>query len=268
MQPSETDFRPSLNLVDQPTTLLSTFCRHATRTPDADFLVERSNAPLSYAQAHGLVTQLLPRKLRSLTDSTSQRVKPGPPSFAILSTNTSLVPLIVMACWFIPTKVAMLSANADPLIWASMVKVTGTDIVLAEPAFIDALSDVLGTTPRIPILDITSVIPAEFSKDQSDPGEQGHLAALVRWLRHGLSTHHISKLPSQISSASDAVTLFTSSAIDQNTVKCVSYSHKILAVSSERIVVMLGGAQYLSKPQRHLGWLPLSHCFEFCIVFW
>lgn len=262
--------------VHSPTSLLSVVYHCANHTPNNEFLVEDRGVSLSYAQTYILTTQLIPARLRVLCPSLTSRsdVK------AILVThNSSLFPLSLLALWNLSVGVVPVSVSAEPNIWLGIIRLVDPAVIIAAPKLLSKLSSALQQADAdhlsSKLLDIASLIPEEFlTQSGMVTRTSDFIPSCRRWLEHAYpnretSNNIIINAPApSIDGNVTALTLFTSSAVDVSTLKCVSYTHAMLYESSIRAMLMLGGTAYSSKPKRHLGWLPLSHCFEFCITFW
>lgn len=262
--------------LDNSSSMLSVVRYCAIHSPDRDFLIEDKGVSLSYSQAYILATQLIPVRLQVLCPS----LRSQPDVKVILLThNSSLFPLSLLALWSLSVGVVPVSVSAEPNIWLGIIRLIDPVVIIAAPKLLSKLSSALQQSdaehlaPKL--LNITSLIPEEFLDSSSDiTRTSDFIPSCYRWLRHAhpnLETSNnivVNSLAPFVNGNATALTLFTSSAIDYATLKCVSYTHAMLYESSNRAMLMLGGTAYSSKPKRHLGWLPLSHCFELCITFW
>lgn len=266
----------STNSGSTPSSLLSVLHHRAIHTPNNDFLVEDKGVSLSYGQVYILATQLIPTRFKVLCPTLMNQpdVK-----VVLLTHNNSLLVLSLLALWSLSVCVVPVSISADPSLWLGMIRLIDPELILATPKLLSKLSCVLqqADADHLPttLLDLTSLIPEEFIIPSCMGARMSDfIPSCHRWLeyaRRNLDTSHeiiaYTPAPSVLGNKS-AVTLFTSSAVDCTTLKCVSYTHAMLYESSTRAMLMLGGTAYSSQPKRHLGWLPLSHCFELCITFW
>ncbi|PBK78585.1 polyketide synthetase [Armillaria solidipes] len=257
--------------------LLSVVHDHALHSPENQFLVEDKDISLSYVESYVLTTKLMCPRLQTFlpahaSDTSAKAV--------IISHNTTLLVLSTLALWSLKSSVVPLSPSADSHLWVGMIRLIQPDIILVAPTLLKRLEKALegeSTDMQHPaIIDISSLIPSEFicSAQSSlvSTRTSDYIPACRQWLGRNYPENEISRAihdipPPSLDGTISAMTLFTSSAIDWSTLKCVSYSHEMLVHSSNRTVTMLGGAMYSSTPKRHLGWLPLSHCFEFCVTF-
>jgi acyl-CoA synthetase (AMP-forming)/AMP-acid ligase II len=261
---------------DRPVSLLSVLLQFALHTPYNDFLIEDKNISLSYSQSYALATQLIPARLGVLCPSlaTSSNTK------AILLThNNTLCSLSFLALWSMSATVVPISTSVDHSLWAGMVRLISPELILVSPNLKKSLHSSIKEAAlenlKIPIIDLHSLIPPEFlSQSNISIRTSDFIPSCHHWLTHtypdSVTLQNAVKhtQPPIVQSDGRAVALFTSSAVDWATLKCVCYTHEMLVQSSSRAMVMLGGSSYSSVPKRHLGWLPLSHCFEFCIAFW
>ncbi|CAA7262015.1 unnamed protein product [Cyclocybe aegerita] len=252
------------------------FLRNAERFPDHDFLVEDKQSTLSYAQAYFIAVGLLPNRLLQLHPSLAASSHSN--VIVILSPNNSLVPLAMFALWELGAKVVPLSTVADPSLWAGMINLVNPDLILVASSLRNSLLHSLkefGLHAKYSaMINISSLIPKEHLSPffmSTDERVSNYAPSFIKWLDLEIPNFRTSPFPtrihSMVQSDTPAITLFTSSAIDWLSLKCVTYTHEMLAHSGRRAMLMLGGSPYKSKPKRHLGWLPLSHCFEFCITF-
>jgi long-subunit acyl-CoA synthetase (AMP-forming) len=251
--------------------LFAVFCDHAASSPDNEFLVEDIQNALTYAEACIVVTNLLAPRLQDMDALRCEH-----PKVVLLSQNNSLVPLLTMAIWAISGSVTPLSPSADPTLWPGMVNSIQPDLIVVSPTLSATFTNALATaslSARCPnILDITTLIPAEFASEALLANNL--IPTIHRWIDYFLKSSakpreemsHAAGSP-PIDPKTRAITLFTSSAVDWSTLKCVSYTHEMLYHTGRRAILMLGGEEYSRIPKRHLGWLPLSHCFEMCISF-
>lgn len=259
----------SLHMNSNDRTLWGVLCYHARQTPHHDFLVEDKDVVLSYADAFALASILLPTRIRSLhpslgTQGSNQCV-------VLLSHNNTLCPLLIFACWCLSISVVPVSPSTDPSLWPAIVDLVGPSIIVTSSEFLIPMASQVQKNGGGPeVLDITSLIPSEhLIVSVPVTFRSDYIPSCQSWIRR--SGHEFSDgiaNPPPIEQTQQAITLFTSSAIDRETLKCVTYTHAMLFESSERAMLMLGGSVYSSLPKRHLGWLPLSHCFEFCVIFW
>ncbi|KAF8636077.1 hypothetical protein AX17_003784 [Amanita inopinata Kibby_2008] len=253
--------------------LLSLFHRHALQTPDSVFLVEDHDKQLSYKETYILVNNLIPTRLCSLCPALRSRPRPR---VILLSPNNPLLLLSILSLWSLSAAVVLINGKVDPSLWAGMVRLIAPDLVLVAPEYKDQLlSSLTALEPSerpSHLLDLQSIVPQEYvSADNLGAAQSGYICPCMRWIQTHSSNTNTRDIQSSIDSArcdvdSDAIGLFTSSAVDWSTLKCVMYSHRVLYASSLRMIEALGGA-YSSEPKRHLGWMSLSHCFEFCFSF-
>ncbi|KAJ8518269.1 hypothetical protein ONZ45_g4625 [Pleurotus djamor] len=229
--------------------LTQVFQEHAKASPRTHFLLEDTHAVLTYQQAATVVTQLIVPQLQAFRQPT--RVVNH--KVVILAPNSSLFVLSVLATWHLGFSVCPLTLyrRAPP--------VPLHDALVAEPSLAHYTTC---------IMDIVSLIPSEYliAVSQTDRVSP-FIPPLLRWLQDANYDNANVVCDMHSDPQSVAVTLFTSSAVDWSTLKSVSYTHQVLFQSSERAMSMLGGHAYTEIPKKHLGWLPLSHCFEFCITF-
>lgn len=249
-----------------PSSLLSILYQYAINTPNNVFLSENHQVDLSFCEAYSLSTQLIPTRLHLLCPSLT--INRRRTSAILLCTNTSLFPLAMFSLWTLSVTVVPISVDADPNLWAGIVNLIAPDTVLVssflKEKFLRCLDKANITTLPKNILEIESLIPPEFYS--SDPRRSSDfIPSCHKWLESRLTREIFAPNANKDNAA---VSLFTSSAVDWSSLKCVTYTHQILLQSGMRAMEMLGGAAYSSVPKRHLGWLPLSHCFEFCISFW
>ncbi|KAF9461926.1 polyketide synthetase [Collybia nuda] len=252
--------------------LLSALHRYAIHTPNNIFLSENRQAELSFCDTYLLTTQLIPLRLLLLCPSlaTHDRRK----NVILLCPNNSLFPLSMFALWTLSATVVPISVSADPSLWAGMVDLVTPDTIFVSSFLKDKLTHCLDEAPisRRPqnIIELEFLIPPEFLSYSTDRASD-FIPSCHKWLSSHLSIRETTKsaysLPLDFGRDNAAVTMFTSSAVDWSSLKCVTYTHQMLLQSSIRAIAMLGGVGYSSQPKRHLGWLPLSHCFEFCISF-
>lgn len=261
---------------DSPASLLSVLLQFALHTPYNDFLIEDQNTSLSYSQSYILATRLIPARLEELCPSltTSPNTK-----VILLTHNNTLCSLSFLALWSMSATVVPISTNVDHGLWAGMVRLISPQLIFVSPnlkkLLHHSIKEASLENPNIPIIDLHSLVPPEFlSQSSASIRTSDFIPSCHHWLRHiypdsgALQSAVTDTPPPIVQSDGRAVMLFTSSAVDWATLKSVCYTHEMLVQSSSRAMAMLGGSSYSSKPKRHLGWLPLSHCFEFCIAFW
>jgi len=238
--------------------------------------MEEETVSLTYRQAYAVSMKLLPARLHELhpTLATISR-----PKVVILSHNNSLMLLSILALWKMSAKVIPLSTGSDPSLWSGMIKLVDPDLILVSPGLRQLLINSLerfSLHTKYPfILDISALIPEAQATTNTLNRISNYIPSMCSWVNQTFPDLKALINDIAVGTASPpvgfdlpAITLFTSSAIDWSSLKCVTYTHDMLAHSGRRAMLMLGGSQYSSKPKRHLGWLPLSHCFEFCITFW
>ncbi|ETW77135.1 putative multidomain protein [Heterobasidion irregulare TC 32-1] len=264
-----------MNHLSDPDSLLSVLQYTALHNHDNEFLVEDRGISLSYSEAYILATQLIPARLDTLLHLLATQSKG---KIILLSPNNTLFILCCLALWSKSIAVVPIALSADPHLWAGMISLIAPQAIIVATSLLDSLEESLfkaSVGANIAIINLNDVIPQEFSmgSNASTLRTSHFVPSCLRWLKSAYPgqvslQHVVADLPiTVIPKEGCAVTLFTSSAVDWATLKCVSYTHEMLAVSSTRAMLMLGGTSYSSKPKRHLGWLPLSHCFEFCITF-
>ncbi|KAF8523370.1 polyketide synthetase [Hysterangium stoloniferum] len=254
------------------TSLFSVFCENAASSPNEDFLVEDKNVVLSYGESRIIATQLIPSRLRNICPQIVTRERT---TAIILSQNNALFALLYFTLWSMSSVAVPLSTSADPSLWAGMVQLIQPDLIFVSPSLLEPLRrslDSAALDQELPdIISLKSLIPEEFfAQTGNDLKVSDYIPSCKRWissLDSNLETLLTSLTPPSPEPECRAVTLFTSSAVDWSTLKCVSYTHSILLRSAQRCIQMLGGPEYSNTPKKHLGWLPLSHCFEFCITY-
>ncbi|KAH7872218.1 polyketide synthetase, partial [Lentinula edodes] len=246
--------------------LLSILYHHACHAPSSDFLIEDLNLSLTYREAYTLISILVPERIQQLTaadKSVGLRV-------ALLTRNNVMLPLVTLALWYTGSASIPLSTAAEPFMWAGMINLTKPDLILVEHNLMPSLQNTLAEHSSYMIwqplvLDIAAILPSNLYMHY-----RTQLLPLIdichQWLKESGISHSTLISPDPTNKYT-ALTLFTSSAVTWEGLKCVSYTQEMLFLSSCQTVLMLGGSKYSGKPKRHLGWLPLSHCFEFCITF-
>lgn len=250
-------------------TLNSLLRKVSEEAPDAVFLSESPESSLTYSQTYRLVSSILRARLYSLCP---QIVSPASiqSKVALISHNNSLFPLALWACWHLSVEVTLLSVNMDPFLWKAAINVIDPQLIIASrdvhAVLVKQLDD--GLLERR-IVTIDDLIPPQYRIGISESRKSDYIPSLHKWLLEVHSDLTADGSPFISSTAVTpelpTVTLFTSSAVDTQSLKCVTYTHSMLVRSGERTIDMMGGLVYRSRPVRHLGWLPLSHCFEFCI---
>ncbi|KAL4262184.1 hypothetical protein AB1N83_005909 [Pleurotus pulmonarius] len=255
--------------------LHTVFREHARSSPDNTFLVEDQDAVLTYQQAFVLVTKLIAPRIRTLHHSAAGASDGA--KVVIIAHNSSLSLLALFAIWELRLSVVPLSTTADPFLWAGMIELIKPSFILCAPTLVASVQNaILSTTQNrnamSPIIDIALLIPPQYTSPRGNTSRASdYIKPCIRWLReYNTVTPYNSLCVPQLDSRdvdpkAVAVTLFTSSAVDWSTLKCVSYTHEILYYSAERTSIMLGGAKYTASPKTHIGWLPLSHCFELAV---
>lgn len=254
--------------------MLSVFCDLATQHPSRPFLYEDKDILLTYEAAQLLALKLIAPRLRALAPAreTTQIVA------VLLMHNTSLLPLLLISLWSIGARVVPLSPTADPHLWAGMIRLVDPSIILVSPALDEALKKALdaggSATKAYNTTDISTLLAPHIVQASTNRLTRC-IPSLLSWIAQEIGFSSTSaamaaefESSSYMNADSKALSLFTSSAVDWETLKCVSYTHSALYESSSRTVQMLGGASFSSTPKRHLGFLSLSHCFEFCVTFW
>lgn len=245
--------------------LLSAFYDLARQTPDNDFLVEDVNRSLTYRESYILASQLLPQQLKRLCPSLST---PRRRKVVLISANNALVPLTLWAFWFMSFSVVPISVKSDQSLWRAMVDVVDPDAVIVSRNLRDAAAKYLPDTADLDVAYLDDIIPIQFALQISSLRQSDFIPSLKLWLSQisGPDDGHAPlRGPPHVDDELPVISLFTSSAVDASSLKSVTYTHTMLIHSACRMVEMLGGSPYGSHPIRHLGWLPLSHCFEFCI---
>lgn len=252
--------------------LHAVFREHAQSSPDNAFLVEDRDAILTYQQALVLATKLIAPRIRTLHPSAAN-ARDGA-EVVLIAHNSSLSLLALFALWQLGLSVVPLSTTADPYLWAGMIDLVKPSFILCAPTLLASVQNAIQSTSENrdaigPILDIALLIPPQYSSFQGRSIRASeYIIPCIRWLKDHNTILAGSSLCDPQSDTRDvdpkavAVTLFTSSAVDWSTLKCVAYTHEILYYSSERTSIMLGGVNYSASPKTHIGWLPLSHCFE------
>ena len=257
--------------------LLEVFLTNVQRYPDSDFLAEEETVSLTYRQAYAVSMKLLPARFHELHPTLATMSRP---KVVILSHNNSLVLLSILALWTMSAKVILLSISSDPSLWSGMINLVDPDLILVSPglqqSLINSLEGFSLHTKYSFTLDMLALIPEAHATTNISNRISNYIPSLRSWVNQTFPDLKAlmddiavgTTSPPSVGFDLPAITLFTSSAIDWSSLKCVTYTHDMLAHSARRAMLMLGGSQYSSKPKRHLGWLPLSHCFEFCITFW
>ncbi|TDL21967.1 hypothetical protein BD410DRAFT_770959 [Rickenella mellea] len=228
----------------------------------------------------------------------------------LLTPNTSLLPLAFWSLWALRAITIPLSATAEPHLWAAAIALLDPTAVIVAPRLRPALERALRENAlanpnaneakgngsgdgeregKWEILDFEDIIPYEFLESAGNSGGNGlgngsaegrtsdYIPSLHAWLRAASFKHlPLPPPPPSTTRSTLALTLFTSSAIDASTLKCVTYTHAMLDASGARLVrtLSLSGREemgreeyeYTAEPKRHLGWLPLSHAFELLIT--
>ncbi|KAL5536380.1 hypothetical protein ACEPAF_202 [Sanghuangporus sanghuang] len=245
-------------------TLLSALHHLSRVTPDNDFLVEDIGQGLTYRQSYILASTIIPSRLLRLCPSLSS---PRRRKVAVISANNALLPLTLWALWFMSFTVVPISVKSEQSLWAAMISTADPDAIIISSSLKGIAAKHLHLSAGLEITYLENIIPIQFARQASPSRVSDFIPSLRNWLLYVTKEQMASKLdePPFIGGDTPVISLFTSSAIDATTIKSVTYTHSMLVHSASRMVEMLGGPSYSNRPIRHLGWLSLSHCFEFCI---
>lgn len=239
-------------------TLITLLRDTSQSSPDAYFLCETRYSSLTYRQVYTLTTTLIPPRLLSAIAQRRTR------KVVLISSNNVLVPLIMWSFWFLSITVVPISTKIDPSLLNSMVELINPDAILYAKPFEKLASGVRDTqTYQFVRMQIEEIIPDEYRDEKSSARVSDFIPSLSRWILETRATPlQTQNLPIQ-SADQGILCLFTSSAIDASTLKCVTYTHAMLLETGRRMMDTTGDLLQ-RQPLRHLGFLPLSHCFELC----
>ncbi|KAI0030106.1 hypothetical protein K488DRAFT_12764, partial [Vararia minispora EC-137] len=253
------------------------FHHFASTEPRADFLVEDRDVALSYSEAYALAAVMLPRRLAAhLAPPTSR--ESAYPSVMIVSPNNTMLLLSILAIWQSSAVAVPVQPRVEADLLAGMISIVKPALILVLPSL---LSQVESCTSGlgIPIVSFFSLFPEGYEIENSAAGRVSNfIPACKSWLRstYPRNTHRsLSQLVSEnppphlLSGDDKAITMFTSSAVDRATLKCVTYTHKFLIGTGTRTALSVGSdvQTWVSRPVRHLGWMPLAHAFELGVAF-
>lgn len=255
MHPADT--RTSLGLCAG--TVADALDAHASQSPDAPYLTLDDKLSLTYGECGNLVhAVILPAlaenpQLSALADHSSPQRRTSP-RVAIISPNGPLLPLVHWALWSMNAVICPISTTAEPHLWLSMLEVLNPIVTLVSHTLVSRLESTFDShSTNIPIVVLEKLVPGlELPCSTRDV-----FRALndVQPKSHAIIPPHPSASPYD-----PAVILFTSSAVDNSTLKAVSYTHEIalhvgLRMTNHFRLTVTGGMP------KHLGWLPLSHIF-------
>lgn len=228
-------------------------------TPNASFLSASPHASLSYLDTHRLCVSLLPRRLVDVCPALASKDNA---KVIIISPNGPLVPLALWALWNLSAAAVPLSASVDPGLWVSMIEIVNADLILvAENLMPKLMAHLDKSRISAPTVPLESLVP-DLMPLPAQTSEKTILLCL-HWLgRSPDSRTPYPGLSSRPTASTSAILMFTSSAIDAKSLKSVTYTHGSLLAASWKSIQGLGGVEYTRIPKRHLGWLPLSHCYE------
>ncbi len=250
-------FRPQLHSIPD---ILHAITRDR---PDSAFLQADQDVFVSYRVASVMAEKVV---AQSLTEHCVNLglVPATQPKVAIISPNGPLLPLTLWASWYIGAIPCLLNAKADPSLWAAMVRRLDPHIVLVVDSHHRRLLDAFHTEQvTTPIIVLESLIPTRFSV----PRPREILIACIEYFDSLSGPYESDISPFVATAETSALVVFTSSGVNEITLKAVTYSHAVLIQSGRRTLMAFGGSEYASTPKTHLGWLPLSHAFEFSIAF-
>lgn len=258
--------------------LLDIFDHHARDTPDAPFLSEDLQASLSYRESYVLIRELLGPRLREICPGLIAQGSTPQPRVLLVAPNNSLLLLTILALWRLSCVAVLVQPRAEPELWTGMISCSKPALVIAASSMIAQVKrcvaeyDLAADTDTT-VISLTSLIPLDYRNDnETAPRVSNFIPSCRRWIQSLSPDRTIHGVASQESVVliGNAVTLFTSSAVDQGSVKGVTYTHKFLVSSSIRTAQTMGVElhEFYKHANRHLGWMPLSHCFEFGISFW
>jgi acyl-CoA synthetase (AMP-forming)/AMP-acid ligase II len=261
---------------------LEYFDHYARHTPDAPFLTEDRQTSLSYLESHVLAGNLLPpRLIKFLTNPPSSNSSQVQQRVVLVTPNNALFLLTVLALWRLSYTAVLAPPRAEPDVWMGMISI-------ARPALVIAASSVLERVERcvteynaiknaaVRVVSLESMLPLELlGEDDTVPRASNFIPRCLRWIQVSFPDRALLVATAYrgnpaILPTANALTLFTSSAVDKNTVKGVTYTHRFLVSNAVRSALSLGEnpAEFPNKHPRHLGWLPLHHAFEMGISFW
>ncbi|KZV76664.1 hypothetical protein PENSPDRAFT_730994 [Peniophora sp. CONT] len=257
---------------------LDIFDHHTHVTPWAPFLAEDLYTSLSYLESYVLTAELIGPRLRELCPGLHPYGYSAQPRVLLVTPNNSLLLLTTIALWRLSCVVVPVQPHAEPKLWAGMIACCKPALVIAADstlAQVEKCVSELNTAERtdIPVISLASLVPLEFRTERdAGPRLSDFIPSCRRWMLslfpdRETQVEVTSRVAPRDSLVGDAVTLFTSSAVDQRTVKGVTYTHAFLVLSAIRTAETMGvfPSEFHQQPNRHLGWMPLSHCFEFGI---
>lgn len=222
--------------------------------------METQDSFLTYQQTYTLVSTLLPARIQNTYPSIA---KPRSHKVILVSPNNAMVPLVMWALWFMSKAVAPISPKADPTIFVGMVEVIHPDLILYAGSLEKLISGVAGSY-ECPAIRLEDIIPKAYQSEMSASRVSDFIPSLINWLT--LASYEVLDTKPSIDADQCIICLFTSSAVDVTTLKCVSYTHAMLTHSGDRFLETTRNF-FQVKGLRHLGFLPLTHCFELCFAF-
>jgi acyl-CoA synthetase (AMP-forming)/AMP-acid ligase II len=240
-------------------TLVAILNAHAAKTPTAPFLQVSKDEFIDYASFKVLTQSLLPPRLLSLASGLEQSSR-----IMVIARNSPLIPLLLWSSWSIGICVVLVPPTTDANLWLPMAQLTQPSAIFVMDSIHEEVSTRLAAT-GLPIVSLEQLLPSSPVYSKSP------LRATIDAAHNLLSNPGVlGNTPLDSDFSPDPLTpniiLFTSSAVDVSTLKCVEYSHSMCVASSWRTVIAFGGHSFIQTPKRHLGWLPLSHCFELTIA--
>ncbi|KAJ7595789.1 polyketide synthetase [Mycena floridula] len=247
--------------MEDPSNMLDLLFYHAQKSPQRPCLVEDHDTALTYRQAWLVTRELIaPRLPDRLPQS-----RPSNSKVILLCSNSALFPLAMWAFWMMSVTVVPLNPSSDSAIWGDMISVVNPEYVVVEKRLHHTLKNILADQYTDRLFQIEDLImPPTFSSKIQD---NRCISAVLAWLEDTTVPQELLPLPVPITDSELCLTLFTSSAVDRSTVKCVSYTHSMIYQAGRRAVLNLGDSSYQQHPIRHVGWLPLSHAFELLVGF-
>lgn len=240
---------------------------NAQTNPDATFLLESHDESLSYAESVLLITELLPQRFAQLglIDPTTR------PSVFIISHNSSIFLLSFLSFWYTGARVIFGAVTSDPKLWPGMIRCSKANKVLVTRSMHSKLLQAFSEeqeSPSAPVFVIEDLLPAEYhetSNEDSLPRLSRFISGTRRWIssHYSISTYTESIASyTPISRNRGAATMFTSSAVSNDTLKCVTFTYGMLASMMDRHLNVFGGEVFTKEPKRYLGLLPLTHVYE------